>query len=132
MQAANRDFAGAVASNPRLPYADLEWGRLLLLQHDVVAAEAHLRRAADLAPHFADPLKYLGDAQFASKRFDAAAASYARAAELAPRWGANQLMWGKALWEDGKRDEARRKFASARAMDLSASDRSWLDRIARS
>ena len=132
MQAANRDFAGAVASNPRLPYADLEWGRLLLLQRDVVAAEAHLRRAADLAPHFADPLKYLGDAQFASKRFDAAAASYARAAELAPRWGANQLMWGKALWEDGKRDEARRKFASARALDLSASDRSWLDRIARS
>lgn len=131
MAAANRDFAAATAANPRLPYADLEWGRLLLIHGDFEAAKAHLRRAAELAPHFADPLKYLGDAQLASKRFEDAAASYAKAAQLAPRWGANQMMWGKALWEAGKRDEARRKFAAARAMDLSAFDRSWLDRIAR-
>lgn len=131
MAAANRDFAAAVVSNPRLPYADLEWGRLLLMRGDIDPAEGHFRRAAELAPHWADPHKYLGDAQFHSKRFGDAAGSYARAAELAPRWGANQLMWGKALWEEGKRDEARRKFAAARGMDLTGSDRSWLDRIAR-
>ena len=102
-----------------------------MLHGDFAAAEAHLRRAAELASHFADPLKYLGDAQLASKRFGDGAASYAKAAQFAPRWGANRLMLGKALWEVGRRDEARREFASARAMDLSASDRSWLNRIAR-
>jgi tetratricopeptide (TPR) repeat protein len=131
MASAKRDFAAAIAANPQLPYADLEWGRLFLVRGDIAAAETHLRRSAQLAPHFADPLKYLGDAQFASRRFPDAASSYAKAAEFAPHWGANQLMWGKALWESGKRDDARRKFAAARHMDLSASDRAWLDRIAR-
>ena len=84
-----------------------------------------------MAPHFADPYKYLGDAQFTAKRFNDAGASYAAAARMAPRWGANQLMWGKALWQAGSRDEARQKFAAARGMDLSASDRLWLDRIGR-
>ena len=131
MATANRDFAAAAVSNPSLPYADLEWGRLLIMHGDIAAAERHLCRSAELAPHFADAHKYLGDAQFQSGRFGDAAASYGKAAELAPRWGANQLMWGKALWEAGKRDEARRKFAAGRGMDLSASDRSWLNRIAR-
>ena len=131
MASANRDFAAAAASNPRLPYADLEWGRLLLSRGDVASAEDHFRRAASLAPEFADPRKYLGDAQFAASRFDDAASSYAEATRSAPRWGANQLMWGKALWEAGSRDKGREKFAAALGMDLSASDRSWLNRIRR-
>lgn len=36
-------------------------------------------------------------------------------------------MWGKALWELGKRDAAREKFAAALAIDLSAGERAWLN-----
>ncbi|MFL6763488.1 MAG: hypothetical protein ACJ8FB_13145 [Sphingomicrobium sp.] len=131
LAAANRDFSVAVAANPRLPFADLEWGRVLLSSGKTAAAETHLRRAAQLAPNFADPRKYLGDVQFAEKRYGDAAASYAAAARLAPRWGANQLMWAKALWQSGSRDESRRRLAAARDMDLSAADRAWLEHIAR-
>ena len=131
MASATRDFAAAIAADPHLPFADLEWGRLLLLRGDSAGAALHFRRATDLAPHFADPRKYLGDARFAEHRFDEAAASYSEAARLAPHWGSDQLMWGKALWRAGSRDEARMKFAAARGMDLSAADRGWLNRIAR-
>lgn len=129
MATANRDFAAAIASNPRLVFADLEWGRLLLLRGDISKAEAHLRRATELAPNFADPRKYLGDTLFAERRFKEAATNYAAAAQYAPRWGSNQIMWGKALWLTGKRDEARAKFAAAKGMDLSAADHAALDRL---
>lgn len=128
---ADRDFAAAAAANPRLPFADLEWGRLLLLRGDVAGAEVHLRRAAELAPRYADPRKFLGDALFAGREYEQAAKYYADAARYAPRWGANQMMWGKALWLTGAHDDARGKFAAARAMDLSPGDRAMLDRVLR-
>lgn len=131
LASANRDFAAAVAANPHLPFADLDWGRLLLLRGDSGGAESHFHRAADLSPNFADPRKYWGDAEFAAHRYSEAATSYAAAARLAPNWGANQLMWGKALWAAGLRDQARQRFAAARTMDLSDADRAWLNRIAR-
>ena len=131
MAAANRDFAAAVAANPRLSFADLEWGRLLLLRGDVAGAEVHLRRAAELAPRYADPRKFLGDALFAGREYEQAAKYYAEAARFAPRWGANQLMWGKALWLSGSHDEARARFVAAQRMDLNTGDRAMLDRVAR-
>lgn len=126
--AANRAFAAAVASNPEIANADLDWGRMLLAHGDMNGAAKHFRRAATLAPHWADPRKYLGDIALARKDYTGAVHAYAEASKFAPRWGANQIGWGKALWLSGDRAEARKHFASASSMGLSSADRAWLSR----
>ena len=70
-----------------------------------------------------DALMAQGDGRGAIRKFRAAA-------DHAPQWGALHLAWGRALEADGKRDDAREKYAEAARLDLSAADRAevlrWL------
>jgi tetratricopeptide (TPR) repeat protein len=84
--AANRDFSEAIRQNPALPFADLEWGQMLLERGQAAAAIPHLSRAASVAPQFADPLKYWGDALRRTGNASEALSKYRQALPLAPNW----------------------------------------------
>ena len=79
-------FLEAARQGPRLPQAFVDWGRLLLQAHHYSSAELKLRNAAKLAPNWADPLKYLGDALGGEGKRDQALAKYDAALKLAPEW----------------------------------------------
>jgi len=122
----DRAFGSAVRQNPELPFADLDWGRALLTRGDLVGAIRHFSTAARLAPHFADPLEYWGDVLAAQGRPSDAIAKYAAAAPFAPAWGALHLAWGEALSKAGQADLARKQFALAGRLDLTAANRAKL------
>ena len=112
-------------------------GEARLARRDFDGAATLFRRASEISPRWADPLKYWGDtlALRAVSRGDRSGMGealrlYRQASERAPRWGARHIDWGRALWYAGRRDEAREKFAVAARMDLSGADRARLVRIA--
>lgn len=126
---ATREYSDAIRQNPRLPFADYEWGKLLLLKNDLAGAASHIERATQAGPRFADPLKYWGDALARQRKWRDAVEKYAAAAQHTPKWGALHMMWGRALWIAGRHEEARAQFGAAAGLNLSVDDRAWLGRM---
>jgi len=119
-------FAEAVKQGPSLPFAYLDWGRMLMAKGDLDGAIAKFESAHQKGPHFADPLEMWGEVLIAKNRSDLALAKFEEANKYAPNWGRLHLKWGEALWWSGHRDEARKQFAIAGGLDLTAAERSQL------
>ena len=128
-----RDWAGAdhwfgeaVKMAPSVPYANADWGRVLLDRGQTDKAIAQFEIANTRGPHFADPLSWWGEALLRKGETRAALKKFREADKYAPRWGRNHLLWGDALAKLGKADEARSKWRAAATMDLSPADRAAL------
>ncbi len=121
-------FARLEKMEPSIPFADEDWGKMLLDNGQPDDAIQKFALANQKGPHFADPLEGWGEALMAKKQTDAAAAKFVEAAKYAPNWGRLHLKWGEALGYDGKRDEAKKQFALAAGLDLSAADKAELSR----
>ena len=78
-------------------------------------------------PKFADPLEMWGEALMKKNRSDLALAKFTEAEKYAPNWGRLHLKWGEAL---GYAGEARKQFARAAQLDLTAADKAELARVA--
>jgi tetratricopeptide (TPR) repeat protein len=122
-------FARAAEHAPSLPFANFDWGRMLLSKGDLDDAIAMFALANRKSPHFADPLEMWGEALIRKNRSDLALAKFAEADKYAPNWGRLHLKWGEALIWTGKPAEAKKQFAIAASLDLSAPDQSQLARI---
>jgi tetratricopeptide (TPR) repeat protein len=123
-------FARAVAAAPTPPFAYADWAAMLLRKGDTNAAIAMLKAANEHGPHFADPLEMWGEALMLQNRADLALAKFEEADKYAPNWGRLHLKWGKALWYVDRKDDARKQFAIARSLDLSAGDKDVLVKLA--
>ena len=96
---------------------------------DLDGAIAKFESAHDKGPHFADPLEMWGEALIAQNRPDLALVKFEEAAKYAPHWGHLHLKWGEALWWSGRREEAKKQFAIATGLDISANDKTELVRL---
>jgi tetratricopeptide (TPR) repeat protein len=83
---ADRWFAEAVRQAPDLPMAYLEWGQTLLVRGDLAGASKQLTLAHEKGPHFADPLKALGDVLVKQGHPKEALSKYDEALNYAPNW----------------------------------------------
>ncbi len=124
--AAQRWFAEAVRQGPSLPFAETDWGLMLLDEGDPDAAVVKLEAAAKKGPHFADPQELWGEALMRKGDFAGAAGRFEAADRDAPHWGRNHLRWGEALAKLGRMDEARAQWRTAAGLELSAADRATL------
>jgi tetratricopeptide (TPR) repeat protein len=123
---AARLFAMVSARSPDIPFADSDWGAMLLAKGDYDGAIAKFESAHAKGPHFADPLEMWGEALMQKNRSDLALANFEEANKYAPNWGRLHLEWGEALfWSKGKVN-AQKQFAIAGGLDLSVSDRAAL------
>jgi tetratricopeptide (TPR) repeat protein len=122
-------FARAVAAAPSIPEAYNDWGRVLLLRGDLPGAIAKFKIATQKGPHFADPFELWGEALMAQNRSDLAPAKFEEADKYAPNWGRLHLKWGEALLWSGDKDGAKKEFARAAGLDLSAADKAELARV---
>jgi tetratricopeptide (TPR) repeat protein len=123
-------FADADRQAPSLPFAETDWGAMLLRKGDFDGAIAKFALANQKGPHFADPMEMWGGALIAKNRSDLAVAKFEEANKYAPNWGRLHLKWGEALLWSGKRDEAKKQFAAAGHLDLTPSEKSELARMA--
>jgi tetratricopeptide (TPR) repeat protein len=130
-----RDWSGAAhwfslvsARSPDIPFADSDWGAMLLAKGDYDGAIAKFESANAKGPHFADPLEMWAETLMLKNRSDLALAKFEDADKYAPNWGRLHLEWGKALFYAGKKDEARKQLLLARSLDQSASDSSDVSR----
>ncbi|MDE2494615.1 MAG: hypothetical protein KGL97_12015, partial [Alphaproteobacteria bacterium] len=119
-------FALAVKQAPSIPMGYYRWGRMLLAKGDLDGAIAKFAAAHDKGPHFADPLEMWGEALIAMNRSDLALAKFAEANKDAPNWGRLHLKWGEALYWSGDKEDAKKQFAIAAKLDLSAADKAVL------
>ncbi len=122
-------FAEAVKQGPSLPFADTDWGEMLLAKGDLDGAIAKFKSAHDKGPHFADPLEMWGEALMRQNRSDLALVKFDEAAKYAPNWGRMHLKWGEALVYAGKPDEARKQFGIASGLDLSSADKAEFAKV---
>jgi tetratricopeptide (TPR) repeat protein len=83
---ADRWFAEAVRQAPELPMAYLEWGQAMLARGDLAGASRQLVLAHAKGPHFADPMKALGDVLMKQGRRREALGKYDEALKYAPNW----------------------------------------------
>ena len=127
--AAGRWFALVSARTPSIPYADSEWGEMLLHQGKFDAAIAKFESANRKGPHFADPLEMWGEALMQKNRSDLALAKFEEAANYAPNWGRLHLKWGEALLYTGDKVGARKQFVIAAGLNLTPSEKSQLARM---
>jgi len=125
--AAESWFAEAVRQGPSLPFADADWGEMLLRKGDAAGAIVKLEQAHKLGPHFADPLELWGEALTAKRDYAGAVRKFAEADKDAPKWGRNHLRWGEALMLSGRYGEARAQYQVADGLDLSKPDRAALN-----
>ena len=123
-------FAAAVKLGPSMPFADFEWGQMLLDRGDLAGAIAKFQEANQKGPHFADPLEMWGEALITKNRSDLALAKFEEAAKYAPNWGRLHLKWGEALLWSGDKGGAKKQFAIAATLDLSTADKAELVRAA--
>jgi tetratricopeptide (TPR) repeat protein len=114
-------FADSIHDAPSLPFADSDWGAMLMAKSDLDGAIAKFESAHKKGPHFADPLEMWGEALIAKNRSDLALAKFEEAARYAPNWGRLHLIWGEALYWSGDKVGAQKQFALAH--DLAASNR---------
>jgi hypothetical protein len=126
---ANYWFSRAAAAAPSIPFVDTDWGAALLAKGDLDGAIAKVKDANAKGPHFADPLEMWGEALIAKSRSDLALAKFEEADKYAPRWGRLHLKWGEALFYAGRRDDAKKQFAAAAGLTLSAADRTALSQV---
>jgi tetratricopeptide (TPR) repeat protein len=131
-----RDWSGAAhwfslvsARSPDIPFADSDWGAVLLAKGDYDGAIAKFESAHAKGPHFADPLEMWAEALMRQNRSDLALVKFAEAEKYAPNWGRLHLKWGEALYWSGHKDEARKQFAIATSLDLPAADKAALSRM---
>jgi tetratricopeptide (TPR) repeat protein len=121
-------FALVSARSPHIPFADTDWGAMLLAHGDSDGAVAKFANAHQKGPHFADPLEGWGEALMAKNQSHLALAKFSEADKYAPNWGRLHLKWGEALIFAGKKDEAAKQFARAAALDLTPSEQAELAR----
>jgi hypothetical protein len=133
--ALNRDWVGAAhwfgmasVRSPDIPYADADWGAMLLANGQPDAAIEKFVRANKLGPKFADPLEGWGEALMAKNQSHLALAKFAGGEKYAPNWGRLHLKWGEALVYAGKKDEARAQFTRAAQLDLTVAEKAELSR----
>jgi tetratricopeptide (TPR) repeat protein len=119
-------FARAVAAAPAAPFAYADWGNALLIRGKPDAAIEKFRLASQKGPHFADPLTGWGEALMAKNQSHLALAKFVEAEKYAPNWGRLHLKWGAALFYAGKPEEAKKQFARAAELDLTASEKTAL------
>jgi tetratricopeptide (TPR) repeat protein len=134
IDAAQRDWGGAqywfghaVEQGPSIPFAYLDWGRMLMSKGDLDGAIAKLQQANAKGPHFADPLEIWGEALMLKNRSDLALAKFSEANKYAPNWGRLHLKWGEALIFLGRNNEALDQFAAAERLEESIPDRAELE-----
>ncbi len=87
---AQKAYADAVAMAPDLPAAYYSWGMALFRHGAPEAAAEKLREAHKRAPHWADPLKALGDVLAGQGHWRRALDQYDAALAYAPNWAALQ------------------------------------------
>ena len=126
---ADAAFADAKRRGPSLPFADVDWGAMLMRRGDLGGAVAKFAAANKLGPHFADPREMWGEALMARNRSDLALAKFAEAAKYAPNWGRLHLKWGEALFYAGQKNDAQKQFALAASLALSPEEKSELARM---
>ncbi len=119
-------FALVSARSPNIPFADTDWGEMLLRKGDLDGAIAKFTSAHKKSPHFADPLEMGGEALIAKNRSELALAKFEEAAKYAPNWGRLHLKWGEALLWSGDRDGAAKQFAAAATLDLTSAEKAEL------
>ncbi|MGD0142407.1 MAG: hypothetical protein ABSC92_04550 [Rhizomicrobium sp.] len=122
-------FARASELAPSIPFASMEWGRMLLAKGDFDGAIAQFKLANRKGPHFADPLEMWGEALIAKNRSDLALAKFEEAAKYAPNWGRLHLKWGEALLWSGDKVGAEKKFVIAAGLDLTSSEKVELAKV---
>ena len=126
---ATRWFAMVSACSRDVPFADTDWGQMLLAKGDFDDAIAHFRIANQRGPHFADPLEDWGEALIAKNRSDLAIAKFEEANKYAPNWGRLHLKWGEAMLWSGDKMGAQKQFAVASNLDLTSAEKSQLARV---
>ncbi|HEY1631327.1 MAG TPA: hypothetical protein VGF56_08425 [Rhizomicrobium sp.] len=124
-------FARLSAHAPSVPFAEGDWGTMLLAKGDADAAIVKFRSAHEKSPNYADPLEGWGEALMMKNRSDLACGKFQEAAQIAPNWGRLHLKWGEALAWSGGKDEARRQFALAAGLYLSPGENAELARMTR-
>ena len=131
--AIKHDWAGAAhwfaivsARSPSIPFADTDWGEMLLAKGDPDAAIVKFAAAHAKSPHFADPLELWGEALIGKNRSDLALAKFAEANKFAPNWGRLHLKWGEAFLFAGQHDAARKEFDTAANLSLTPGEKSEL------
>jgi tetratricopeptide (TPR) repeat protein len=122
-------FARASRDAPSLPFAEADLGAMLLHKGDYDGAIAKFRKANVKGPHFADPLEMWGEALMLKNRSDLALPKFEEANKYAPNWGRLHLKWGEALFYAGRRGDARKQFAAAAQLDMSAAEMAELTRL---
>ena len=127
--AAEHWFAMVSARSPSIPFADFEWGKMLMAKGDLDGAIAKFESAHKKGPHFADPLEMWGEALIAKNRSDLALAKFEEADKYAPTWGRLHLKWGEALWWSGDQAGAQKQFVVASGLDMTQAERAELGRM---
>jgi tetratricopeptide (TPR) repeat protein len=122
-------FAIVASRSPDIPFADADWGQMLLAKGDADAAVAKFKIANEKGPRFADPLEMWGEALIAKNRSDLALAKFAEATKYAPNWGRLHVKWGEALYWSGDKADAATQFAIARRLDLTPPEKSELANV---
>jgi len=79
-------FAEAVRQAPMVPFAYYYWGLAREARGDLAGAITEFRMANQTGPHWADPLKALGDVLAKQGQWRAALAQYDAARKYAPAW----------------------------------------------
>jgi tetratricopeptide (TPR) repeat protein len=111
------------------PHAFTSWSykaRAQLERGELDGAIATVRQGLPIGPRYAEFQFWLGEALRRQGKSAEALTHFEDAAKLAPRWGRLNLKWAEALAALGRMAEARAHLASARGMDLTASDRAEL------
>jgi Flp pilus assembly protein TadD len=70
--------------------AYLEWGQALFVRGDLAGASRQLALAHAKGPHFADPMKALGDVLMKQGRRREALVKYDQGLKYAPNWAARK------------------------------------------
>ena len=122
-------FARAVEIGPSLPFAETEWGQVLLERGQPDAAIAEFKLANKKGVHFADPLEGWGEALMAKNQSYRALAKFEEANKYARNWGRLHLKWGEALGFVERKDEASLQYRRASTLDLTAADRAELAKV---
>jgi len=123
-------FNMVAARAPSIPFANTDWGVMLLEKGDAAGAAEKFKAAHAQGPHFADPLEGWGEALMMQNRSDLALAKFREAASYTPNWGRLHLKWGEALLYTGRKDEAKQQFTIARGLDLTSDENAALTKDA--